>query len=371
MKDKLKEFFTKLAEKARHFWSRLDKAGKILLSALLAVILLIVVFKVLPKHKEELPPKPDVIIPVQVVTVTAEDRPDMIVLPGLVLANIDAKLAAERAGRVVEILAERGDTVTNGQILLRIDARTAQAGADAARATDEEAARNLERFEKLSGTGAVSQKDLDDVRKAAALADAQRREAEAALSYCTVKSPADGIVNERYVEEGEYVLPSAPVFDVLSIDPVRVTVDIPERNITALTAGEPVAFEVLSLPGETFTGTVSYISSKASMDNNAFRIELTVDNPDQILRPGMIASVQHQRGIRKNAISLPLSAIIPQKGDNVVFLVRDGRAVRQLVRIDTLLETEAVILSGIDPGDLVVTRGNRMLTDGAKVKITE
>ncbi len=357
MKEKLKEFFENLAGKLKARWEGLDKNGKILLAALVAIILLIGFFKMLPERQKKLPVRPEVIVPVQVIEAAAQDRADLIILSGLVLADIDATLAAEKSGRVVELLADRGEAVTNGQVLLRLDDRTA-------RIAFEDAARNLERFEKLSGTGAVSQKDLDDIRKVHDLA-------ETALSDCTVKSPADGIVNERYVEEGEYVMPGTPVFDVIAIDPVRITVDIPERNVSSLTAGEPVPFEVLSLPGEKFTGTVAYISSKASTDNNAFRIELTVANPDQILRPGMIASVQHQRGIRKNAITLPLSAIIPQKGDNVVFLVRDGRAVRQMVRIDSILETEAMLLSGVEPGDLVVTRGNRMLTDGTAVSIQD
>jgi membrane fusion protein (multidrug efflux system) len=116
---------------------------------------------------------------------------------------------------------------------------------------------------------------------------------------------------------------------------------------------------------------VAYISSKAETGNNAFRVELKVQNADGALRPGMIASVQHRRSIRKNAVTLPLEAIIPQKGDNVVYLVRNGHAVRQLVRIDTILKQEAIILSGASEGDLVVTRGNRMLTDGANVKIQE
>lgn len=355
--EKIKKFINEVAEKAKATWKRLDKTGKILLSSLLATIAMIILFKALPSRKEKLPPVQEVIIPVQVVKVTAEDRPDIIVLPGLILANVDAKLAAEKAGRVVEIYAERGQAVTNGQILLRIDDRTA-------RIAFEDAARNLERFEKLSETGALSKKALDDIRREYNLA-------ETTLSYCTVKSPVDGLVNERYVEEGEYVLPSAPVFDVLSINPVRVTVDIPERNASSLKIGDAMPFEIISQSEQIFTGTVAYISSKAETDNNAFRVELKVPNPDGTLRPGMIASVQHRRSIRKNAITLPLEAIIPQKGDNVVYLVRDGHAVRQLVKIDAILKQEALILSGVSAGDLVVTRGNRMLTDGAKVKIVE
>lgn len=354
---KIKQIFEGIREKAISTWERLDKAGKILLSALLAVILLIVVFKILPKRVRPLPVMPETVIPVQVVEVTAEDRPDIITLPGLILADVDAKLSAEKAGRVVELLADRGDSVKKGQTLLRIDDR-------AARIAFDDAARNLERLEKLSETGAVSKKDLDDMRKAYDLA-------ATTLSYCTIKSPVNGIVNERHIEEGEYVLPATPVLDVLSINPVRITFDVPERNISALKAGDEVPFEILSQDGHSFTGTVSYISAKADTGNNAFRVELRAPNPDGALRPGMIASVQYRRGLRRNAVTLPLEAIIPQKGDNVVFTIRDGIAVRQMVRIDTILETEALILSGVEPGDLVVTRGNRMLTDETKVDIQE
>jgi len=357
MMEKTKQLFTKLAEKAKAAFNRLDKTGRILLSALGAVILLIMLFKVLPDRKKELPQQPEIIVPVEVIEVTAENRPDMIVLPGLVLADVDATLAAEKAGRVIELFVDRGQSVTNGQVLLQLDDRTA-------RIAFEDADRNLERFEKLSGTGGISQKDLDDIRKARDLA-------EAALSYCTVKSPVEGIVNERYVESGEYVLPGTPVLDVISIDPVRVTVDIPERSLATLQPGDSVQFKILSLPGQSFDAEASYVSAKASTDNNAFRVELTVPNPDRLLRPGMIASVQHRRGQLNDSIGIPLEAIIPQKGDNIVFLVRNGRAVRQIVRIDTILEKEAILLVGIEPGDQVVTRGNRLLNDGTKVEVQE
>jgi len=357
MKEKLKEFFKPLIEKAKAFWGRLDKTGKILISVLGGIILLIMLFNVLPPRKKELPKQPVVKVPVQVVEAVAEDRPDIIVLPGLVIADVDATLAAEKAGRVVELLADRGQTVTKGQVLLQLDDRTA-------RIAFEDADRNLERFEKLSGTGAVSQKNLDDIRKVRDLA-------EATLSDCIVKSPADGIVNERYVEEGEYVVPGTPVFEVLSINPIRISVDIPERNIAALHLGDPITFEILSLPGNTFTGTVSYVSAKASTDNNAFRVELSVPNPDRQLRPGMIASMKYHRGTLQQVVALPLEAIIPQKGDHIVFIIRDERAVRQMVRIGTILNQEAVISSGAEPGDLVVVRGNRMLSDGSLVTIQD
>lgn len=358
-----------MKEKLKTAREKIGTTGLILVTVLIAVVLLTILLKTLPMPKKELPHLPDKRVSVEVIEARAEDLPDFIVLPGLVLADVDAQLAAETQGRVTELLAERGDAVKKGDVLVRLDSRRQQAVADAARTTHQDALRTLERFEKLSGTGAVSPQDLDDIRKAAELAAAQLREAEAALSYCIVKSPVDGIVNERYVDEGEYVLPAAPLFDVLSINPVRITADIPERNISSLKSGDTVAFEVLSLSDQSFSGTVAYISSKADQANNAFRMELTVPNTDGLLRPGMITSLHYRRGTLQNAIALPLETIIPQKGDNVVYTVRDNTAIRQLVRIRSILNQEAIIESGVEPGDLIVTRGNRMLNDGTAVEI--
>lgn len=350
-------------------WNRLNRGGRILLLALILVLELILILKALPERRPGLPPQPENIIPVQTVTVTAENRPDVVVLPGLVRPEIDAVLAAETAGRITELPVDRGDRVRAGQVLLKLDDRTARAAADAARVTLQDAERKLKRIESLIQSGAVSQQDLDDARKARDLADARLREAQAALSWCTVKSPINGLVNERFVEQGEYATPGRQLFNVVRIHPVRVTLDIPERDIRSLNIGDTLPFDIISRPNETFEGTVSYISAKAASGNNAFRVELTAPNPEHKLRPGMIASVRHQRGIREKAVTLPLEAVIPQKGDNVVYLVRDGKAMRQVVRIDALLAQEAVILSGVEAGDQVVTRGNRMLTDGTPVTI--
>lgn len=346
-----------MKEKFNALLERFDRSGRILLIVLGVVILLTILLMILPRRQPELPPQKEKAVPVEVIDVQVQNLPNILMLPGLVLADVDARLSAETQGRVVELLVDRGQAVTNGQVLLRLDDR-------AARIAFEDAARTLKRFDTLSGTGAVSQKQLDDIRRAYDLA-------KTTLSYYTVKSPVDGIVNERYVEEGEYVLPATALFDVLSIDPVRVTTDVPERNIGSLHLGDRIPFDVLSLGNRSFTGRVSYISAKAETGNNAFRIELTVPNKQGLLRPGMIASLRHRRGTRENAVALPLDAIIPQKGDNVVYIVRDGRAVRQLVRIDDILEQQAVILSGVKAGDRVVTRGNRMLNDGTAVEIRE
>ncbi len=108
MKEEQMNIFKNLKGKAKARWEGLDKNGKILLAALVAIILLIGLFRALPERQKKFPVRPEAIVPVDVIEATAQDRPDLIILSGLVLADIDATLAAEKSGRVVELLADSG-----------------------------------------------------------------------------------------------------------------------------------------------------------------------------------------------------------------------------------------------------------------------
>jgi multidrug efflux pump subunit AcrA (membrane-fusion protein) len=94
---------------------------------------------------------------------------------------------------------------------------------------------------------------------------------------------------------------------------------------------------------------------------------MVVPDPDSRLRAGMIAEVALVRGVAEQAIVLPLAAVVPHKGDYVVFVVEDGHAVRRLVRIDSFVGHEAVIRSGLSAGERVVIEGQRTLQDGMPV----
>ena len=101
---------------------------------------------------------------------------------------------------------------------------------------------------------------------------------------------------------------------------------------------------------------------------SAFRVEAVVANPAGELKPGMIASVQFKRGARDGAIVIPLAAVVPARGEHVVFVAKDDRAERRVVRIAAIAGQSAVIESGVDAGDEVIIRGHRALIDGALIQ---
>ncbi|MBT8042530.1 MAG: efflux RND transporter periplasmic adaptor subunit, partial [Pontiella sp.] len=177
--------------------------------------------------------------------------------------------------------------------------------------------------------------------------------------------------NDRFVETGEYVQPGMPVFQVVDSATVKAVALIPEKDVYAIRTGDRMAFTVEPLPDRTFTGTVTFVATQADGRNNAFPAEITVENTDGILRPGMIAQINFLRGINENMVSLPMSAVLPSKGDHIVYLVSNGQAIRRKVQIATLTRERALISQGLSAGDRVIIEGNRTLSDGQRVKIIE
>ncbi|MEN8254560.1 MAG: efflux RND transporter periplasmic adaptor subunit [Verrucomicrobiota bacterium] len=352
--------------------NRKQASAQIILLATLGLVAVLIVLMVLFKpNDKELPEAKEAAVTVSILTVHPTNTADMVHLPALVAANVDAKLAAEKAGRIVEIHVDRGDRVEKGQLLLQIDDRVWQANLKQANSAAEDARKNHERFKQLQASGAVAESEFDAIERAFIQTESMAEEARINIEQCRVVSPITGTVNDRFVEVGEYVQPGAPVFQVVDTATVKIILQIPEKDIYSIRPGDRMGFGIQPLPNHTFEGVVSFVAAQADGRNNAFRTEVAVDNPDGTLRPGMIAQVEFKRGENQNMVSLPMSAVLPSKGDHIVYLAKDGQAIRRKVQIETITRKRALISKGLEEGDLVIIEGNRTLSDGQRIEILE
>ena len=347
-------------------------SAKGILYGSIAVLLLgIVLLSFFKPTKKEKPLPPEAALPVSVVTAKKTDQEDLVMLPALLEARIDATLAAEKAGRVVKIFVDRGDPVQKKQLLLQIDDHTERAILTRAKIIARDAKKNFERFERLKKAGAVADSEYDQVEKETIVSAARLNEVNISIKKCQVHSPENGIVNDRFIDVGEYVLPGTPLFQVIDSDSIKVILQIPEKDIFAIKVGDKLSFKIQSIADKTFFGVVSFVAVQADVQNNSFRAELSISNKKGLLRPGMIARVLFRRGVKKQIISLPISAVLPSKGDHVVYIVKEGHVIRRKVKIASLALTNALISKGLNTGDVVVIDGNRTLTDGQRVRIVK
>lgn len=305
---------------------------------------------------------------VRALTIAPRTVREAVWLPGRVAANVSATLSVEKAGRVVECAVDKGDTVKTGQVLLRLDDRHWRALEKQAQLELADARRELARWEQMKASGAVADSAYDAIKQREELAVVALDQAAVHVDQCTLTSPFDGVVDARLIEAGEYANEGQAAFQVLDLSPLKVEVSIPERDVGAVGLGDAKLVSAESAGLGTFTGRVTFVAQQASPDRFTYGVELAVEQPPPGLRPGMIVDVEIMRALREGAIAVPLAAVIPRRGDHVVYVVEDGMAVRRVVGLDSLAGQEAVIGRGLQAGERLVVEGHRGLQDGVPVR---
>ena len=350
---------------------RKKKGSFLAWGALVIVVALIFAMPMLKKPEEKKVVEPEKPVAVRTLTIELRTVEDALLLPARVEPLQEANLAAERAGRVVELLADKGQAVEAGQVLLRLDGRLWEAARQRAEIEERDASRDLKRWKELEKTGAVSGSEFESIQRRQESARIALDEAEVMLSQCEVRSPFAGVLVARQVEVGDYANEGQVVLRVIRLDQVKLTFDVPEQDIGSLLLGQKKTFTLAVLPGREFTGEITFVSSQAARESNSFPVELKVDNADGALKAGMIAQVALVRREREGAVVVPLAAIVPRKGEHYLFAVENGHAIRKRVQIAALMGHEAVLESGVAAGEQIVVEGHRGLQDGMAVSVAE
>ncbi len=183
------------------------------------------------------------------------------------------------------------------------------------------------------------------------------------LVDATVTAPFAGTVVQRDVEPGESVSPAVHSFIIAELDEVLVELAVPERYRAGLTRGQSATIRVDALPGRTFAGRVDEIGPAAALASRTFLVKVRVANPDGTLRPGTFARGAIVTGMRASVLQIPEAAILLTSGKPIVFVVKDGKALRREVTLGERTNGFVEITAGIEAGEQVVVQGQEGLTD--------
>lgn len=302
---------------------------------------------------------------------------------GSLEADARVVLRPEIDGHVTSIHFTEGEGVEEGDLLVRLDQNKLEAQVEAAEATVESARaevrnleRRLERNDTLLAQGAISQQAYDDLETQANTARARFQEARANLRLAeqqledaTIRAPFSGRTGARNFDVGDYVRVGDDLFTLVDDDPMEIGFTVPERYLGSLVPGSSVELTVRSMPGRTFEGQLDFISPYVDPTNRSVQLKARVPNPEAELRAGQFADVRLQIQSRP-AVLVPEAAVVPRQDGNVVFVVRDGRAVRTRVELGARRRGEVEIVSGVSRGDTVVVAGQQNVGDGAAVSVT-
>ena len=323
--------------------------------------------------------------PVATVTVAARDLEERIGASGELEAQLRTTLAAEVAGRVTRVVLDEGAPVVAGTIVVEIDperraleldaakARVAQAEAQLAKAK-----REAERVRTLFQSKVGSQQQLDGANTAlevaqadAAAARAQQGVARRALSDASVTAPFAGLLARRHVNVGEFVQSGAPLFDLVSLDPIDVVFHLAEVDSSRVAVGQEVEVHVAPYPERTFDARVAMVSPTIDPATRTLRVKATLPNPEGVLRPGLFARADLGVAERKGVTLIPSEAVLQRASGPIVFVVAGDRVQKRDVQLGAFYRDGVEVQSGVAAGEVVVTRGHSGLVDGAVVRVAE
>lgn len=350
---------------------RKGAASILLWCCVLFVVAGIILLALLKKPEEKTEVAAEKAVAIRTMVLEARTLPDLLVLPGRLDPFADVIISAEKPGKVVDAGFDDGDSIEKGDAFVSIDDRLWQTAFQRAEIELREAVKEKARWDALKSSGAVSVSDFDSIQARLDLAKVALDQAGVHVSQCRFSSPVRGIVEDCYVDVGEYVSEGQAVGRVVDASRLKLLADIPEKDVMALKLGDNVPFTVASLPGSSFTGEVSFVASTGSRDSNSYRTEMIVRDDPSHLKPGMIAELSITRRIREDAIVVPLVSVVPKKGEHIVFVVGGERAEARRVSIEAIVGREAVLSKGLSQGDNVVIEGQRTLHDGALILVME
>jgi len=306
---------------------------------------------------------------VQLREIVPETLHDVVVLPGEATSWLEVRLAAETAGRVEKLLVREGDRVVLNQVLVHIDVTALGAELASARATFELIEDQLRRREQLFQESIISEEELDKVRVEHVLAREALRQSEIEYNRGLVRAPMTGRVNDLFIESGEFVDRGQIMLELVNIDTIKFQVQVPEMDVRFLTKGQDVRVAVDAFQEQDFTGVVDFVALKADPATKTFRVQVLVDNPDGMIRPGMIARVAFVRRVIPEGVAAPLSALIDRGGERLVYVEENGAARARTVEIGVIERDRVQIVRGLAIGDRLIVAGQREVEDGTLVTV--
>jgi membrane fusion protein, multidrug efflux system len=317
--------------------------------------------------------------PEAVTTIVAQQQvwPATLTAIGTTVAVQGVTVSADLPGIVDRIAFDSGRSVREGDVLVQLDTRQEAAQLAAAEAQRDLARINFERMQALIGDGAIARAEYDRAAAEQKQTEARVGEIRATIERKTIRAPFTGILGLRQVNLGQYLSGGDPVAPLQSLHPIYVNFGIPQQDTAQLRVGRVVHVS-MDEGKATFTGKLTAVDSVVDQTTRNVQVQATIPNPDGRLRPGMFVQTELRLGESSTVVALPASAISYAPYGDSVFVVtdlkdQDGKTYRgvrqQFVKLGGGRGDQIAVVSGLKPGDEVVTSGVFKLRNGGAVTV--
>ena len=318
--------------------------------------------------------------PEAITTIVAQQEtwPTTLSVVGTMEAVHGVTVSADLPGTIDKINFDSGKSVQQGEVLVQLDTRQERAQLAATEAQRDLAKINYARYDELQKQGVISKQDYDKAMADQKQTEANVGEIRATIERKTIRAPFSGVLGIRQANLGQYLAAGAAIVPLQSVNPIYVDFSVPQDVMSQVKVGDQVRLTAESLGSLEFTGRVNALDSVVDQSTRNVQVQATLPNPGGKLRPGMFVQVEVGVGVKRSVLPLPASAISYAPFGDSVFIVTDlkgpdGKTYRgvrqQFVKVEGSRGDQVGVVSGVNPGDEVVTSGVFKLRNGAAVAV--
>jgi membrane fusion protein, multidrug efflux system len=321
-------------------------------------------------EKTELATQKSTIFPVAVVNPKMESISQDFEIPGSFRPLHEVNLVPDVAGRVVSVLVKNGDNVTKGQLIAKLDNEQVSYDIAAAEAAFQKAENDLQRFETMAKSEAVTPQQLADIRLAYKNAQSRLSVLQKQSRNMSIVAPISGTINSLTLEVGSYVTPGNPFGEIVDISRLKMNAKLSDAEAFRVQKGQEVKVKADLYSTAEYKGVVNAVAAKADASRKYdTEIEL-VNSKDHPVKAGMTGSVYFAFEGNKTALVIPRECLAGASlQDPKVYIVKDSIARLVPISIGMVKDDKVEVLKGITEKDAVVRSGQLNLSEGSKVQI--
>lgn len=310
----------------------------------------------------------DAVTTVSGMVIKPEKFEDYLSLSGSLEANEQIDLHSEISGVVESISFEEGQKVERGQVLFRVNDIELRAQLSQTRTAQKLAGENERRAKLLLEKQAISQQEYEISSADFQSSQAQSQLMAAQLSKTIVRAPFSGTIGLREISKGTYVTPLTSIAKLVNTDQLKITFAIPEKYASRIAIGNTLTFTV-SGSEEKRTAKIYAIEPEIELATRTLRMRAVTENNNGKLYPGMFSSVRLPLEMVPDALMVPSEALIPIQNGKMIFIAEGGKAKEIVVATGARTAKAVRVLSGLKPGDTILTYGVMALKNGTPIKV--
>ncbi len=347
-----------------------------------AVLMVLSVFSLTACQKEK-KAEPERLVNVRVWPAEIKKVQPYLETTGTLRADEEVMVSSEVDGLIKKIHVKEGMPVSARTLLMEInetdyqlDWKRSEAAFKQTQASLDNAQAEYKRKDALYQEELITKQQFDDISTRVSLAEAELERAKATLAISREKlvrtkiySPLVGAVKDKKVSVGDYVRNGTPLLQLIKIDPLKLSFTISEKDVAGLKTGQKVVFTVDAFPGQQFQGNVSLLYPNVEERTRTLQVEAMVPNAKHILKPGYFARIQIFTQASRDAVVIPITALLYDGATVRIFVVNGNKAQERIIKTGNKYGEVVEVLEGLKEKEQIVVVGQNNLSEGVKVNV--